>query len=127
MQTAKELPQNLPDVSGIFDLRQENSIFVGTGEVTMMIQPDGSPQLSNSGPTIEVVVTSQTIVYKDVTMQQFNSPPPKGQQIQQVVEPGLLDEIDEGSMITVWGQKTGDQVIANMLVYTSPEFIIIAK
>jgi hypothetical protein len=55
-------------------------------------------------------------------MKQFNGPPPEGQKIQQVVEPGSLDDIGESSLITVWGKKTGDRIIADVLVYTSPDF-----
>jgi hypothetical protein len=122
---AKELPQTPPDVNGIFDHRQDQSIFVGTGTVQVLVQKDASGKVqassSHSGPVVEVVVTTQTIIYKDVTMQQFNGKPPvSGQKIQQVVEPGSLDEIGQpGSspIITVWGRKTGDRYIADVIVY----------
>ncbi len=122
---AKELPQTPPDVNGIFDHRQDQSIFVGTGTVQVLAQKDASGKVqvssSHSGPVIEVVVTTQTIIYKDVTMQQFNGKPlTPGQQIQQVVEPGSLDKIGQpGSspIVTVWGRKTGDRYIADVIVY----------
>lgn len=124
---AKELPQTPADVRGLFDRRQDNSIFVGTGKVTVGVERDQSGKVETSshydGPVVEVVVTSQTKVYKDVTMRQFDGPPPEGQKIQQVLEEGSLDEIGQASLITVWGKKTGDRFIADVLVYTSPEFI----
>jgi hypothetical protein len=127
IQPAKELPQTPADVRGIFDHRQDKSIFVGTGQVQMTVQKDKSGQVqtssSHSGPVVEVVVTTQTMVYHDTTMEQFNGPPPSGQKIQQVVEPGSLDEIGQSSSITVWGKKTGDRYIADILVYTTPAFI----
>jgi hypothetical protein len=117
---AKELPQTLADVEGIFDHRQDNSIFVNTGHVTRTLnQPADSP----SGPIVDVVVTSQTTIYEDVTARQFNVPPPEDQKIQQVVELGSLDEIAESSLITVWGRKTGDRFIADVLVYVNPAFV----
>jgi hypothetical protein len=127
IQPAKELPQAPADVRGVFESRQDNSIFLGTGRVALGVQIDdqtGEVQTSSDhdGPTVEVVVTSQTTIYKDVTMKQFNGPPPEGQKIQQVVEPGSLDDIGESSLITVWGKKTGDRIIADVLVYTSPDF-----
>jgi hypothetical protein len=127
IQPAKELPQAPADVWGVFESRQDNSIFLGTGIVDLGVQIDdqtGEVQTSSDhdGPTVEVVVTSQTTIYKDVTMKQFNGPPPEGQKIQQVVEPGSLDDIGESSLITVWGKKTGDRIIADVLVYTSPDF-----
>lgn len=128
IQPAQELPQTPADARGLFDHRKDNSIFVGTGNVTMMAKKDqsGNVQMSAShtGPTVEVVVSPQTIVYNDVTMQQFNGPPPTGQKIQQVVEPGSLDEVGEYSEITAWGKKTGDRIIADVLVYTPPPVLI---
>jgi len=127
IQPAKELPQTLADVRGLFKRRDNNSFFVGTGRVTMMVQKDSSGNVETSsnasGPTVEVVVTNDTIVYHDTTLEQFNGQPPAGQKIQQVVEPGSLDDIGQDSTLTVWGKKTGDRVIAEILVYTSPGFI----
>jgi hypothetical protein len=123
---AKELPQTPADTRGLFDHRQDNSIFIGTGQVTIGVKRDPSGKLetesNHDGPVIEVVVTSQTKLYKDVTMRQFNGQPPEGQKIQQVVEPGTVDEIGQASLITVWGKKTGDRFIAEILVYSVPDF-----
>ena len=119
LQPAAELPQTPADVDGAFDHRQDQSIFVGTGEVSISTNsrtPD--PQISHDGPVVEVVVTSQTTIYKDVTMSQYDTLP-EGQ-VQQVLEPGSSDEIGVGSIITVWGRKTGDRFIAEVLVYTVP-------
>ncbi len=122
IQPAKELPQTPADTKGLFDHRQDSSIFVGTGNVRMLMQKDQSGNVTTSathdGPTIEVVVTPQTVVYKDVTLRQFNGQPPSGQKIQQVVEPGSLDEVGQNSTLTAWGKKTGDRIIADVLVYT---------
>src|SRR5689334_2238730 len=38
IQPAKELPQTPADVEGIFDHRQDNSIFVGTGNFNLRVQ-----------------------------------------------------------------------------------------
>ncbi len=123
---AKQLPTTPADVRGLFDHKQGNSIFIGTGNVMMRVMKDQSGQVhasaSHSGPVVEVVVTNQTAIYKDVTMQQFNGPPPQGQKIQQVVQPGSLDEVGQNSAITVWGRKTGDRTIADVLVYSPPAF-----
>jgi hypothetical protein len=127
IEPSKELPQTPGDISGLFDHRQDNSIFVGTGKVTMAFKKDPSGKVETSsnhdGPTVEVVVTSQTKVYIDVTMRQFDGPPPEGQKIQQVLEPGSLDDVGQSSMITAWGKKTGDRFIAEILVYSPPAFI----
>jgi hypothetical protein len=124
IEPSAELPQTPAEARGLFDHRQDNSIFVGTGQVTMMVQRDESGNASSSsdhdGPTVEVVVTSQTVVYRDVTMKQFDGPPPAGEKIQQVLEPGELDEIGKDSLLAAWGKKTGDRIIADVLVYSPP-------
>src|ERR1044072_4630955 len=88
IQPAKELPQTHADVRGLFDHPKDNSIFVGTGRGTVggKRDPSGNVQTESNhdGPVVEVVVTSQTKIYKDVTMRQFNGQPPEGQKIQQV-------------------------------------------
>jgi hypothetical protein len=126
VRPAKELPQAPADIDGIFDYRQDNSIFVGTGNFNVRVQADQSGKVETGshydGPLVEVVVTSQTAVYEDVTMQQFNGPPADGQKIQQVLESGSLDDMVESSGITVWGKRTGDRIIADVLVYLSPVF-----
>jgi hypothetical protein len=126
IQPAKELPQTPAEVEGLYDHRQNNSIFVGTGNVSITVHKDQAGKVqtssSHSGPIVEIVVTTQTVIYHDTTMEQFNGPPPSGQKIQQVVEPGSLADIGQSSSITVWGKKTGDRYIADLLVYTSPAF-----
>ncbi len=122
VQPAKELPQTPADARGLFDHRKDNSIFVGPDPAHLGISVRRLLQTpsSHTGPTVEVVVSHQTIVYKDVTQQQFNGPPPAGQEMQQVIEPGRIEEIGEGSVITAWGIKTGDRIIADVLDYTPP-------
>ncbi len=123
---AKELPQTPADADGIFDHRQDNSLFVGTGQAQIRVQPDRSGQVqassSHTGPIVEVVVTPQTTIYRDVTMRQFNDHPASGSiKLQQVLEPGSLDEIGQDTFVTAWGKKTGDRLIADVLVYTLPQ------
>jgi hypothetical protein len=128
IKPAAQLPQTPPDANGIFDHRQDNSIFVGTGKVQVQVQPGPNGSVGSSshdGPTVEVVVTTKTVVYRDTTMDQFNGKalPNGSPTIQQVVELGTLDELGQGSLVTVWGKKTGDRFIADVLVYTLPDFI----
>jgi hypothetical protein len=119
IKLAKELPQTPADARGLFDHRQDKSIFVGTGNVSVGVRTDEhgnvvETEAEHTGPIVEVVITSQTTIYENVT--------PEGQ-IQQVVEPGSLDSLGESSTIMVWGRKTGDRIIADVLVYTPPAFI----
>jgi len=124
IQPAPELPASPADVQGLFDHRLDNSLFVGTGKEHVSVQPGpgGNEQTASShdGPTVEVVVTPQTLIYDDVTFKQYSTLPPSGRKIQQVLAPGSLDDIGPASLVTVWGKLTGDRVIADVLVNLPP-------
>jgi hypothetical protein len=47
--------------------------------------------------------------------------------LQQKVAEGSLDEIGENSSLTVWGKKTGDRVVADVIVYSEPMLLNIKK
>jgi hypothetical protein len=108
---AEELPQTPADLVGSFDHRQDQSIFV---------RREDKHSLATSTIAYQVVVTSQTKIYRDVTEQQYEHVQLTGQARQQVVEPGSLDEIGERSLILVWGTRTGDRILAEILVFTDP-------
>jgi hypothetical protein len=136
MEPASELPKTQPNVVGQFEERRDNIVIVssismkaGGGGVVVSVNKDdgggdnegettaGSPA-DNSGPKMEVVVTKDTIIYKDTT----EPPAPSGgnQNIQQTVGEGTLDDLTSNSFITVWGRKSGDRIIAEVLLYSQP-------
>ena len=124
MIPAEELPKTDPEVRGIFVSRQDNSLFVGTGQVTIMAQVDenGNTDSGSSydGPKVEVVTTGDTQIYRDDTLKDLKELP-SGEQVQQKVVPGSLDEVGENSAIQAWGKKVGDRLIADVLVYSQPQ------
>jgi len=66
------------------------------------------------------VVTSETMIYKDVTQ----IPPPVNGEIhnlQQAAEEGTLDDLNSQTFITVWGRRSGDRIIAEVLFYSNPQ------
>lgn len=116
---AEELPKTPAEVEGLFVERQDNIIFIETsgpgGDGAA-----GSPVGMGGGPKEEVVVTSETLIYHDTTQPpsqrptRENNPP-----IQQTVEKGTLDELAiSQSLVMVWGRKSGDRIIAEVLVYS---------
>lgn len=137
MKPATELPRTQPSVVGQFSERKDNTVIVssinmkaGGGGVVVSVQKEnggddnesenstvGSPA-DNSGPKVEVVVTKDTIIYKDTT----ESPDPSGgnQTVQQTVGEGTLDDLTSNSFISVWGRKSGDRIIAEVLLYSQP-------
>jgi hypothetical protein len=124
VENAKELPQSPPDVTGIFSRREDNSIFVtsGDGTFTVTVDESGHVNTDTGGSTqeVEVVVTGDTVVYKDVTQSQFGGGPPSSGKVQQKVEPGSADEIGENSFVTAWGERRGDRLIASVVLYSQP-------
>ncbi len=123
LERAKELPEAAPDVTGLFAERKDNSIFVTIGS-KFMVQVDKNgavnTQTDSNGQKLEVVVTSDTTVYKDVTQLVNLKTQPADGKVQQQVEPGSLDEIGTNSFVSAWGERRGDRVIAKVLVYSQP-------
>jgi hypothetical protein len=124
-ERAKELPDETADVMGFFARREDNSVFVNqaTGEGFMIsIDEDGSISTNAGDEETEIVVTNETRVYVDVTAESFDESF-EGDTVQQKLKPGTVEEIDEYSIVTVWGEKRGDRVIARLLLYTAPPVI----
>jgi hypothetical protein len=142
IEPAPELPTTQPTLVGNFVERQDNSLFVQ--EFSMDAGAQGGVVVSSSsvsvggtssggvdapsvqvvvgaadGPKVEVVVTNDTLIYKDVTPMNF-SPDSGDQVIQQVVETGSLDDLNSTTMVQVWGRQVGDRVIADVIFYSLP-------
>ncbi|MCA2002004.1 MAG: hypothetical protein LDL51_09085 [Chloroflexi bacterium] len=123
IRPAEELPKTQPETMGMYVERKDNSIFIGTGDITAVVTngdgTDSEPQIdaSYSGDKVEVVVSNDTIVYRDTT--QLNPENPE-EEVQQTVELSTIDDITPQSSITVWGRKAGDRIIADTLLFHSP-------
>jgi hypothetical protein len=125
MIPAEELPKTQPEVTGPFVERKDNTIVVasipmksGGGGGGMVADP-GSRVDVEGGPKVEVVVTNETIIYRETT--EFKEPSSsETQTIQQTVEESTLDELTSQSMVMVWGRKSGDRIIAEVLFYSNP-------
>jgi hypothetical protein len=121
MTPAPELPTTQPETSGLFVSREDNSIFIGTGNVMMSVMSDqsgnSSTDASYDGPVVEIVIVHDTLIYKDTTEMPAPSAGSEVQVLTQVVETGSLDDLIENSMITIWGQKQGDRIVADVIVY----------
>jgi hypothetical protein len=130
---AEELPKTEPAVTGSFVERKDNTIVVasapmetgGGGVVVDNQNSEGgddeslTPKEVPSGPKVEVVVTSETIIYRDTT--DFSQAHPgENTSVQETVGEGTLDDLNSDSMIRVWGRRSGDRVIAEILYYSSP-------
>jgi len=114
---ATELPTASSDINGLFLRREDNSIIVGTGQARVTMQ-DGQVAGSHNGPEAEVVITHDTLVYCDRT--EYGTDEIVDGKLQQVVEPGSLEEIEKYSFTSAWGEKRGDRLLATVFLYKIP-------
>jgi hypothetical protein len=107
----KRLPADQPTASGQLHHRRDNALYLSqfpkTAGTVYLDQVD-------EWPIVEVVVTSDTMVYRDVTDLSSSH---EGGSVQQVVAPSSADEIDEGSSLLVWGELRGERLIADVIQY----------
>jgi hypothetical protein len=118
MERAEGLPDRAPDVMGPYSRREDNRIFVtsnGSGTIRMI---NGQFVNDPDAKELEVVITNETTVYEDVTEKNLGDR--SSGTIQQEIEPGSADDIGESSVVSAWGQKTGDRLVADVVVYTAP-------
>jgi hypothetical protein len=111
---ADEIPASSPDANGVLMRREDKSLVVGTGDVEIHVDGEevGS---SHSGPDVEVVVTHDTAIYCDKT--EYTAIAAEDGHIQQSLTHGSLEEIDRNTIISAWGDKHGDRLFAEVIVY----------
>jgi hypothetical protein len=121
---AEELPTTPPEVEGVFVERQDNTIIVEDDQ-PVGDSVSGSPVGIGGGPKFEVVVTAETLVYHDTTQPPAHRPSGDDPRVlQQTVEEGTLDDLNiSQSLVMVWGRRSGDRVIAEVLVYSNPVYL----
>ncbi len=125
---APELPDEPTAASGVFVQREDNSVMVGTGNIDLDVDVEVDPETGQQttsltprtdGPEIEVVLTHDTVVYRDVTDFTVDAPTQSGEReiVQAVQQVETADEIGENMELQVWGERSGDRVIATIVVF----------
>lgn len=131
IEPAKEVPTDTPAVTGVVVSHSGSNLVVQPGSGrggfgnpnggTPRAQPEGTrvprPTQPGDGTDVQVQVTSETAIYKDVTFASANGQLPTGS-VQQQLEKSSLADIADGSRVTVWGEKSGDQVVAKVIIYS---------
>lgn len=134
---APELPEQAADVSGVFVDLTGDVLRVGTGNIEADVdihvisgqEPVEQVTLTHDGPDVDVLLTSDTAIYRDETglsMHDIQDLLPEGTDasidlemtIQQLV--ALVDsreEIGESTELQVWTRKVGDDLVADVVVY----------
>ncbi|MBN1876402.1 MAG: hypothetical protein JXA33_19415 [Anaerolineae bacterium] len=120
---APDLPTRNPDINGAVTRIIDNSLFIGTDNVTFSITHDeqGASQhsINYTGPEMEVLVTHNTTIYCDTNWQEIFTYSQEQGTLQQEIAPCTLADIEaQGGCLSVWGTQRGDRLIAEILLYT---------
>lgn len=118
---AEELPDRAPDINGEVTEMKDNSLMViPVSDIRVTVNLDGetSKNVEYQGAAMEVVVTQETQVYLDVTNREHPLEKATGESmvIEQKLEEADLSQICAGGIVTVWGYKRGDRLIAETVV-----------
>lgn len=116
VKPAAEMPESPADVSGLFVRREDNNLFVGTGQLSAVLV-DGKWKQYHDGPVMEIVTTHHTQIYRDNILQKLGGVAPSGS-VQQVLEPGSVEEMGENTFVMAWGQRRGDRLVAEVVVFS---------
>lgn len=125
---AADLPDEATTTSGIVLERQDDILTVGTGAIDLSVDVEVDPSTgketttilpSTKGPELEVVFTLDTLFYRDVTDVAGQMPDESGevtlmQEVRPITDSG---QIDENMEVQVWGERRGDRVVAEVVVF----------
>jgi len=121
---APELPVTQADITGLFVERKDNTVVVQAVTFDMGVGgiSGDAPMDENSGIRVEIVITGATAIYKDAT--EFPEPV-NGEihNVQQAVADGTLDDLNSDCFLTVWGRRSGDRIVADVLLYSNPKTV----
>ena len=114
LQAAPQLPSSPPETTGLFVERTDDTLRVGTGSVTAMIstEPGAVPEFNYDGIAVDVLVTNRTQLYEDVTEYALGQTAVQ----QELIKLENLDDLQENTLIQVWGQRDGDRIIADFII-----------
>ncbi len=125
---AEELPEEEASAFGIVLSRQDDTLTIGTGDLELSVdvevngetgQETTSVVPSTNGPELEVVLTRDTILYREVTDVAGQMPNQSGEvTIMQEIRPVTdSSQIETQMEVQVWGERRGDRIIADVVVF----------
>jgi len=127
---AEGLPQTPFELIGRVISKEGNSLFVQAKQMNEALGMVGGKGVDKKGsndntvPATEVVITHETEFYRDATWDPYLSGEASksnlGNEIQQEILPGSEDELGPGSTVTIWGERNGDRVVAEYILYSLP-------
>jgi len=116
IKQAAELPDEPPAAVGPVQKVEGKTITLETaagGSAVIYFGPEGVEKKEGEWKQIEVVVTQETKVYKGVPLSPEEIK--KGGEFQMKVEEATLADIKVGDHIEVWGEESGERIIAEVI------------
>jgi len=145
---AEEIPKTDPELVGLvtavdgdtftvqeFSMNNTLGMIGESGVIVQSIEIENTEELDelpvaefmgSEGHITEVIITHDTEIYRDTTFKDIvvispgDKPPDLPDEIVIEVEPGSADEIGPNSMVTIWGERRGDRVIADFILFQPP-------
>ncbi|MCP4422450.1 MAG: hypothetical protein GY805_38055 [Chloroflexi bacterium] len=125
---ASELPDEQSTAFGILNSREDNTLIIGTGAIDLEVDVEVNSETgqesttlipTTNGPKLEVVLTPDTILYRDVTDMSLQTGQESGEReiVQAVRQVDSAEGISDDMEIEVWGERRGDRIIATVLVF----------
>lgn len=125
IEPSPDLPDRPSEASGVFVRQEDSNYFVGTGSISVNVRIENgerSVATDHSGPEIEVVTSRDTVFYEDVTDIDYEATESVErhyiQELRQVERPA---EMPGGASVAVWGEKRGDRVVAEIVIFGETE------
>ncbi|MBK8900410.1 MAG: hypothetical protein IPM53_04440 [Anaerolineaceae bacterium] len=125
---APELPDEPAAAFGVLVSREDNTLLVGTGNIDLEVDIEVNPETGQEstsliprtdGPQLEVVITPETLIYRDVTDLSIPPEQESGEReiVQQVRQVDSSDDVTGNLELEIWGERRGDRIVATVLVY----------
>lgn len=125
---APELPDEPSAAFGVLASREDNTLLVGTGNIDLEVDVEVDPETGQEstsliprtdGPQLEVVLTPDTIIYRDVTDLTLQPGQESGERelVQAVRQVDSTEGITGNLELEIWGERRGDRIVATVLVY----------
>jgi len=120
-ELAAEAPRVPLDVGGLLLRREDNRLFVGTGNLSGFLVGgdtlvEAHWELHHDGPIAEVITTHGTVIYRDDTFRHLR-PGALSSPVRQVLTATTLDQISGNSTVEAWGEWRGDRLVADVVVF----------
>jgi len=116
IKQAAELPHEPPAAVGPVQKVEGKTITLETaagGSAVIYFGPEGVEKKEGEWKQIEVVVTQETKIYKGVPLSPEEMK--KGGEFQMKVEEATLADVKIGDHIEVWGEESGERIIAEVI------------